>query len=518
MRLLICSCGNQHVRPHALPSALLLLSLATLLLLAGCASPSSGHTATPTATATATFGPTAAPGPAPTGARWPTFGYDAARDGVNPNEAAISAGSIAGLHRVWQVALPAVADSAPVYLGGVRLPDGSTRNLLFIMTRDGRLLAVDAANGRVLWSRQPRGPKITHSSPVLDPSGRYVYAYGLDGYEHKYDVATGAEVTSGGWPVRITRFTSTEKESSDPNLANGRLYVATSGYIGDAPPYQGHVVSTSLGDASSNVFNSLCSNVHALLGPQDCSSEQSGIWARAGVVVDPTDGNLYVTTGNGPYDGVHDWGDSVLELSPDGSRLLDSWTPANQAALNDGDVDLGSMSPALLPAIPNSKTPLLLVQGGKDNLLRLINRRNLSGHGGPGHIGGELQTVNAGCGIFHQPVVWSDPGSGVWLFVPTTCSLRAYRVVTDNSGSTSLQAAWSVPIDTTSPVLAGGVLFAASDGVVVGLDPRTGRGLWRSDQASAGSSIGGIHWQSPIVIAGRLYCADEDGRLTAYGL
>lgn len=508
--------GLPHAQArHRLPADGVVASLLVLtLLLAGCASSPGGHSTTPVAS----HGASATPGPSPTGARWPTFAYDAARDGVNPTETVLSSGTVGGLHRAWQVALPAVADSAPVYLGGVRVPDGSTRDLLFIMTRDGRLLALDAASGSVLWSRQPHGPKITHSSPVLDPGGRYVYAYGLDGFEHKYAVATDDEVTGGGWPVQITRFTGTEKESSDPNLANGRLYVTTSGYIGDAPPYQGHVVSISLADGSSNVFNSLCSDQHRLLGPQDCSAEDSGIWARAGVVVDPTNGNIFVATGNGPYNGSHNWGDSVLELTPDGRRLLDSWTPANQAALNDGDVDLGSMSPALLPNIPNSTTPLLLAQGGKDGLLRLINRRNLSGQGGPGHVGGELQTLNMGCGMYHQPVVWNDPHSGLWLFVSTSCSLQAYRVVTDGNGTTRMQSAWSVPLGTSSPLLAGGVLFAATSNLIVALDPATGHSLWRSDQGSAGGSIGEIHWQSPIVIAGRLYCADESGHLTAYGL
>jgi outer membrane protein assembly factor BamB len=509
MRVLLCPGASPRLW---LPRVAISLPLVILLLLAGCAS------ATPSGIPTATGAASATSGSSPAGARWPAFGYDSARDGVNPNGAAISAGSVAGLHRAWQVSLPAVADSAPVYLGGVRLPDGSTRDLLFIMTRDGRLLALDAASGKVLWSHQPRGPKITHSSPVLDPSGRYVYAYGLDGYEHKYAVATGDEVTSGGWPVRITRMIDSEKESSNPNLANGWLYVTTSGYIGDAPPYQGHVVSINLANASSHVFNSLCSNLTYLLSPTDCSSEQSGIWARAGAVVDPTTGNLFVATGNGPFDGAHDWGDSVLELNPDGSRLLDSWTPANQATLNRDDIDLGSVAPALLPRIPNSTTPLLLVQGGKDGVLRLINRRNLSGQSGPGHIGGELQAINAGCGIFHQPAVWSASGADVWLFVPTECSLQAYRVITDGNGTTRLQSAWSVPLGTTSPVLAGGVLFAASSNLIVALDPSSGRGLWRSDQPAAGGSIGGIHWQSPIVVAGRLYCADESGHLTAYGL
>jgi hypothetical protein len=50
------------------------------------------------------------------------------------------------------------------------------------------------------------------------------------------------------------------------------------------------------------------------------------------------------------------------------------------------------------------------------------------------------------------------------------------------------------------------------------LDPSTGRRLWSSDQESAGGSIGGIHWESPMVVNGRLYISDESGAMTAYGL
>ena len=60
--------------------------------------------------------------------------------------------------------------------------------------------------------------------------------------------------------------------------------------------------------------------------------------------------------------------------------------------------------------------------------------------------------------------------------------------------------------------------LVATDHQVFALDPLTGHQLWNSTDASAGGSIGGIHWQSPIVVNGRLYCADQDGHLTAYGL
>src|SRR5437764_146802 len=81
---------------------------------------------------------------------------------------------------------------------------------------------------------------------------------------------------------------------------------------------------------------------------------------RAGVVVDPVPGNLLLATGNGPWNGRTDWGDSALMLSPDAGRLLQNWTPTNVDELERGDVDLGSTSPAILPGTR------LAVQGGKD--------------------------------------------------------------------------------------------------------------------------------------------------------
>jgi outer membrane protein assembly factor BamB len=486
------------------------LALALAAVLAGCGgAPSSASPPVPTISVTL--------GPA---VDWPRFGFDAARGGVNPSETAISPATVGALRRAWQVTLPDVADSSPILLHALRLPDGSTRDALYVTTRDGRLLALDAASGAQLWSHQPHGPKITHSSPVASPDRQTIYAYGLDGAVHAYDATTGAEKTGGGWPVRITTMTQTEKESSALNLANGQVYATTSGYIGDAPPYQGHVVAIDARSGATHVFNSLCADVIHVLAPGECAANYSGIWARGGAVVDSTNGELYATTGNGPYDantGGHNYGDSVVALAGGDLRLLDSYTPASYQQLDQQDADLGSDAPALLPTITGSKTPYLLVQGGKDAILRLLNRRDLSGQGGPGHIGGELQTLpSPGCGIFTQPAVWQEPGGPIWVFVAGTCGLGAYQVTTDANGATRLRAAWHGDTSGTSPVLAGGVLFLATDGQALALDPRTGRQLWSSAQASAGGSIGGIHWESPIVTGGTLYISDEGGHLTAY--
>lgn len=242
------------------------------------------------------------------------------------------------------------------------------------------------------------------------------------------------------------------------------------------------------------------------------------------MVVDPATGHIFFTVSDANYDanqGGPDWGDSVIEMSADGSKVLDSYTPSNYASEAFQNRDLGSTAPVLLPAIPSSHTPYLAVQAGKEGLLRLLNRQNLSGQGGPGHVGGELQTIALQdlCPTLAQPVAWQNPADGSqWLFVATLCHIDAFRVVTSAAGVTTLKLAWINEVESTSPLMAGGVLFAAVSEKLLALDPTTGHTLWSSALPGAKGNIGGIHWESPIVIDGRLYCSDETDHLTMYQL
>jgi len=127
-----------------------------------------------------------------------------------------------------------------------------------------------------------RGPNITTSTPAADPAGRNLYLPGVDGFVHELDPAIGKERRGRGFPVRITTMPNTEKDASPLNVAGGYLYAVTSGYFGDAPPYDGHVVAVRRSDGTTHVFNSLCSNVRTLPTPKSCPSNLSGIWARAG--------------------------------------------------------------------------------------------------------------------------------------------------------------------------------------------------------------------------------------------
>ena len=130
-------------------------------------------------------------------------------------------------------------------------------------------------------------------------------------------------------------------------------------------------------------------------------------------------GRIYAATGNGDFDanqGGFNYGDSVLSLSADLSNLLGSYTPTNYQQLQNGDVDLGSTSPAILPAQPMSQTPWMLVQGGKDAVLKLVNRAALPG------LGNELQLIDLPQGLFSTPAVWSDASNNAWIFLGSPTS------------------------------------------------------------------------------------------------
>jgi len=96
--------------------------------------------------------------------------------------------------------------------------------------------------------------------------------------------------------------------------------------------------------------------------------------------------------------------------------------------------------------------------------------------------------------------------------------MAGYQVHATPAGRALLRLAWTVPIAATSPIIAGGVLFAATTGAkaILALDPYTGHQLWSSHSNNAGGTIGYTHWENPIVVNGQLYCTDENGDVVAY--
>ena len=427
------------------------------------------------------------------GGDWTRFGWDARRSNDDPKSTGITADSVGSMPR-QQVKLPGTVDSSAIYLAGVKI-HGSTHDAFFVTTTYGITLAVDATSGQILWRWTPPrysswagSAQITTATPVADPSRRWIYAASPDGRIQKLTVASGQAV----WRRSITKLPSREKIASSLNFAGGHVIASTGGYIGDAPPYQGHVAIISARNGRLlHVWNSLCSNRRGLIIPASCDASDSAIWGRAGALVVPRSGNLLVATGNAPWNGHTNWGDAVLVLSAK-AKLIGNYTPTNTDELNATDTDIGSTSPVYL-------TSKLIAQGGKDGKIRLLSLPRLRGTAP--HKGRELQIVStpSGTDLFTAPAVWRS-GKRVWLIAADGGATQAWSL---RGGR--LHSVWRVEHAGTSPVIAGGLLWVYDPG---------GRGLRVYEPASgklvATLSAGSGHWNSPIVTGGRVALPEGD--------
>ena len=154
------------------------------------------------------------------------------------------------------------------------------------------------------------------------------------------------------------------------------------------------------------------------------------------------------------------------------------------------------------------------MQGGKDRVLNLVNRAALPG------VGNELQLISLPKELFSTPAVWTTNSGQAWIFLGFPNVVQAYRLET-TSGQSRLVGIWaSSPGQSakagSTPVVANGMVFIAYDGAIFALNALNGNVLWNS--ARHGKTIANVHWSSPIVVNGWVYCSDESGNLTAFAL
>jgi hypothetical protein len=230
---------------------------------------------------------------------WPQWGFDPSHSANNTAETAVSAANVAQLEQKYAVALTDGINAAPVFAEAITTSAGM-KDLLFTTAQSGRITALDAADGSVVWTKTTAGGNTPiESSPAIDPDRQYVYSYGADGKVHKYAIGTGNEVTSSGWPQTITLKPGVEKGASALATAVSggvaRLYAVTNGYVGDGGDYQGHLVTIDLATGTSRVFNSMCSTITTLIPSNGCNAAQSGIWGRPGAVYDAVTDRVYIT-------------------------------------------------------------------------------------------------------------------------------------------------------------------------------------------------------------------------------
>ena len=386
-------------------------------------------------------------------------------------------------------------------------------------------MALDAATGSVVWSHQVIGTQPTTSAPAIDPNRHFVYAYGLDGFVHKYNVGSGNEVTAAGWPELVTLKTDVEKVAGSLTIGTSGgatyLYVVTDGYIGDAGDYQGHLTTINLTNGDQNVFNTLCSdnpthldsagnNCDRPMGADVAAAVSGAAAARRSMRRPIASTSRPATAGSTRTCPVLQLGRQCARPGPRrhraGALPDDSYTPDNFLQF-DARRPRSRLGFARDPA--GTERPVghdLGAQLGKDAMIRLIDLDDMSGANVVGTVGGELQLIGVpqgGGGMSEQPAVWVDRSAtpGFWSRTMRACpaSSCASRICTLRFWNRNGIAAVRRVGDRRQwhPFLRHELQRGFC---LVGADPVTGNILWTS-----GETIGNLHWQSPILVNGAIY-------------
>jgi hypothetical protein len=190
----------------------------------------------------------------------------------------------------------------------------------------------------------------------------------------------------------------------------------------DQGNYHGYVIgynATTL--AQVGVFNTTPTGI------------QGSVWSGGMAPAADSNGNIYIMTGNGTFDGVTNFSVSMVKLNAT-LAVQDYATPSNWKTLNDDDLDFGSGGPVLLPTH-------YVVGMGKDGNLCLADINHM------GHVGNFVQDFTAqsyGDTVGKSPVYWQGPDKQ-YLFVehsgsPTkSFEFTGTNIITTPLGTASYQ-------------------------------------------------------------------------------
>lgn len=450
------------------------LTLAALaLLLAGCTAGAGDRTPEPPA-----MSRSASPAaPVPLGPDdWPTYHHDNARSGVAARLAPLTA-----LSPAWTARLDGAVYGQPLVVG----------DRVLAATENDTVYALNRADGRVLWSQHLGTPESLAALPCgnIDPLGITGTA--------AYDAATGqvfvVAETQGGHhslvgvdlhdgqvtlrrPVEPPRGTARDhQQRAALTVLDDWVYLAYGGLDGDCGSYVGSVVAAPTSG----------------LGPMRTvavpTPGKGGIWAPGGATVRA--GTLFYAVGNGDSTTDYDHSDAILAVTPD-LRIADGFSPAEWAADNEADLDLGSMSPAVVGGH--------VVAAGKRGVGYLLDAAHLGG------IGGAIQQFPA-CRAFGGSAV-----DGATVYLP--CADRTRALAVDDAGHATVRWTAAVPSN-GSPVVGGGAVWTVDTarGRLSALDAATG-------VLRAAIDVGALpHFASPTLAGDAVYLGTMSGVVAVSG-
>jgi hypothetical protein len=518
-----------------------------------------------------------------------TYHNNLSRDGTNEQEFALKPETVneATFGKLFSCALDGAAYTQPLWIPSVDV-GGAKHNVVVVGTEHDTAYLfdadtspcsqiwhanlLDAAHGGTASEIPVPGAHVEPElfiqpeigitgTPVIDPVSHTIYfvttSEGPIGTFHQrlhaLDLTTGTEKFGG--PINIAVSVSgtgydalggtisfkpkTQLQRSALALVNGVVYVAWASY-GDKDPYHGWIIGYDAATlARVVVFN------------DSPNGQRGGIWMSGGALAADSQGNLYFSTGNGTFDAPSstapndDFGNTILRIDTrSGFSVVDWFTPFDQDMLNMRDRDLGSSGVVLLPD-QVSGTPHLLVSGGKEGRLYLVNRDFM------GHFCASctmldtnvLQTFMASPGFFCTPAFWLDalyfagsvhgighgdrlkrlafdPSTGEFNPSPASQSSFTFNfpgaTPSISSQGTSNGIVWAVDSSHSDP----NVDFQPGPAVLFAYDASDlSKELWDSSQATGNrdQAGGAVKFMVPTVANGKVYIGTRT-ELDVYGL
>jgi hypothetical protein len=382
-----------------------------------------------------------------------TYQNDNARDGLNSNETVLTTGNVntAQFGKLFSYSVDGKIFAQPLYVPNILMPGEGVHNVVYVATENDSVYAFDADGNALtpIWQDSfinPSAGVTTLSTtdvncgdispqigitgtPVIDTATNAIYVVvrtkevsgSTTNYVqrlHALNLGTGQELPNSPVLIQATVAGSGTGSSNGQISFNPLIQNQRPGLL-----LLNHVIYI--------VWGSHCdqASFHGwMMGYNDSSLQQvavynttvngnsGGIWQGGGAPTADANGNIYVETANGKFDGSSpggvDFGDSFLQLSTSsGLSVADYFTPSDQAYRNTvADVDLGSAGPMLLPD-QSSSAPHLLVGSDKEGKIFLVNRDSMGGFNSSGdniqqEIVGALEPLTRSLPAFWQNNVY----------------------------------------------------------------------------------------------------------------
>ena len=316
-------------------------------------------------------------------------------------------------------------------------------DVVYVATENNTVYAIDAQSGQILLTRnfgppvdrpgscENNGPHVgIESTPVIDQAAGILYFVAYTNIQrptyrvHAIDigslqdrlspvvVSASHKLANGG---TISFNAVVQRQRPALLLADGNVYAAFGSFCdnrNDAIESRGWLLGWQASTLKPLAANYLTNRISS------SNKHLSAIW-MSGYGPAAVAGHIYFATGNSndSYDKANNLSESVVKVLSNLTKLLDFFTPNNDAALDTGDLDFGSGGVMVIPD-QTGKTKQMAVSAGKDGRMFLMNRNHLGGRNTTAdQVLGTFQIGACWCGeSFYQNNVVSSGGTkvGVW--------------------------------------------------------------------------------------------------------